>query len=43
VIIYAVSEQNNDILAGVTLSGAKFRLPSAKGQVREPAWSGFLK
>jgi len=27
-------------LAGVTLSGAKFRLPSAKGQVREPAWSG---
>ena len=43
VIIYAISEQNNDILAGVTLSGAKFRLPSAKGQVREPAWSGFLK
>ena len=43
VIIYAISEKNNDILAGVTLSGAKFRLPSAKGQVREPAWSGYLK
>ena len=43
VIIYAISEQNNDILAGVTLSGAKFRLPSAKGHIREPAWSGFLK
>ena len=43
VIIYAISETNNDILAGVTLSGAKFRLPSAKGQVREPAWSGYLK
>ena len=43
VIIYAISELDSDILAGVTLSGAKFRLPSAKGQVREPAWSGFLK
>ncbi len=43
VIIYAISELDTDILAGVTLSGAKFRLPSAKGQVREPAWSGFLK
>ena len=43
VIIYAINEQNNDILAGVTLSGAKFRLPSAEGQVREPAWSGFIK
>ena len=43
VIIYAINEQNNDILAGVTLSGAKFRLPSADGQIREPAWSGFIK
>ena len=43
VIIYAISEENNDILAGVTLSGAKFRLPAAEGQVREPAWSGFIK
>ncbi len=42
VIIYAITENNQDILAGVTLGGVKFRLPSASGQVREPAWSGFL-
>ena len=31
------------LLAGVTLSGAKFRLPAKMGFVREPAWSGFLR
>jgi hypothetical protein len=31
------------LLSGVTLSGAKFRLPAKKGAVREPSWSGFLR
>ena len=30
VIIYAISEQNNDILAGVTLSGAPLKVTPAK-------------
>ncbi len=43
VIIYAVSENGESLLSGLTLSGAKFRLPAKKGEVREPAWSGFLR
>jgi len=31
------------LLAGVTLSGARFKLPAKKGEVREPSWSGFLR
>ena len=43
VIIYAISENGNGLLAGVTLSGARFRLPIQNGEVREPSWSGFLR
>jgi TolB protein len=43
VIIYAVSENGTGLLAGVTLSGARFRLPIKTGEVREPSWSGFLR
>ena len=43
VIIYAISENEIGLLAGVTLSGARFRLPLKKGEVREPSWSGFLR
>ncbi len=43
VIIYAISENETGLLAGVTLSGARFRLPMKKGEVREPSWSGYLR
>ena len=43
VIIYAISEDGTGILAGLTLSGARFKLPTRIGQVREPSWSGFLR
>jgi TolB protein len=43
VIIYAISEDGAGLLAGLTLSGARFRLPTKMGQVREPSWSGFLR
>ena len=42
-IIYAVTENGLGLLAGVTLSGAKFKLPASNGEVREPSWSGFLR
>jgi TolB protein len=43
VIIYAIKEDDQGMLAGVTLSGAKFKLPATSGEVREPSWSGFLR
>ena len=43
VIVYAIKDKGMGLLAGVTLSGAKFRLPARKGSVREPSWSGFLR
>ena len=43
VIVYAIKDKGRGLLAGVTLSGAKFRLPARKGSVREPSWSGFLR
>ena len=43
VIVYAIKDEGMGLLAGVTLSGAKFRLPARKGSVREPSWSGFLR
>ena len=38
-----VTENGENLLSGLTLSGARFRLPAKKGEVREPAWSGFLR
>ena len=43
VIVYAIKDDGMSLLAGVTFSGAKFRLPAKMGFVREPAWSGFLR
>ncbi len=43
VIVYAIKDDGMSLLAGVTLSGAKFRLPAKTGFVREPAWSGFIR
>ena len=43
VIVYAIKDDGMGLLSGVTLSGAKCRLPASKGAVREPAWSGYLK
>ena len=43
VIVYAIKDDGMSLLAGVTLSGAKFRLPAKMGFVREPAGSGFLR
>lgn len=43
VIIYAITEENQGLIAGLTLSGAQFRLPASFGKVREPSWSGFLR
>ena len=43
VIVYSIKDGETGLLAGVTLSGAKFRLPSNRGSVREPSWSGFLR
>ena len=43
VIVYAIKDKGMGLLAGVTLSGAKVRLPARKGSVREPSWSGFLR
>ncbi len=42
-LLYATKRQERGILAAVSLDGGvKFRLPSRKGDVREPAWSPFL-
>ena len=43
VIVYSIMDEGMGLLSGVTLSGAKFRLPAKKGAVREPSWSGFLR
>ena len=43
VIVYSITDQGMGLLSGVTLSGAKFRLPAKYGAVREPSWSGFLR
>ena len=41
VIVYAITDDQSGMIAGVTLSGATFVLPATNGKVREPAWSGF--
>ena len=42
-VIYGIKEENQSMLAGFSLSGARFKLPASKGEVREPAWSDFLR
>ena len=43
-LLYATKYLGKGILAAVSLDGGvKFRLPSKFGDVREPAWSPFLK
>ena len=42
-IMYATKYQGRGVLDAVSIDGlVKFRLPSAEGDVREPAWSPFL-
>ena len=42
-VIFATQQGNSAVLGAVTADGrASFRLPSASGDVREPAWSPFL-
>ena len=42
-VIYGIKENDLSMLAGFSLSGAKFKLPASDGDVREPAWSNFLR
>ena len=42
-VIYGIRAKNLSMLAGFSLSGAKFKLPASNGEVREPAWSNFLR
>jgi TolB protein len=42
-VIYGIKEKDLSMLAGFSLSGAKFKLPASDGEVREPAWSNFLR
>ena len=42
-VIYGIKENDLSMLAGFSLSGAKFKLPASEGEVREPAWSNFLR
>jgi TolB protein len=42
-VLYATKSGDRGILAAVSVDGgAKFRLPSREGDVREPAWSPYL-
>ena len=42
-VIYGIREGDLSMLAGFSLSGARFKLPASQGEVREPAWSNFLR
>lgn len=43
-LIYGTSKGGQGVLAVIAVeTGAKFLLPSRQGEVREPAWSPFLK
>jgi TolB protein len=43
-LIYATQDEGRGILAVVSIDGrVKYRLPSSAGDVREPAWSPFMK
>ncbi|MDZ7852869.1 MAG: Tol-Pal system beta propeller repeat protein TolB [Halomonas sp.] len=42
-VIFATQQGGNGVLGGISADGrASFRLPAARGDVREPAWSPFL-
>ena len=42
-LIYATQHQGRGILAVVSIDGrVKYRLPSSRGDVREPSWSPFI-
>ncbi len=42
-LIYATQDRGRGILAVVSIDGrVRYRLPSAEGDVREPAWSPFI-
>ncbi|RCV87420.1 Tol-Pal system beta propeller repeat protein TolB [Billgrantia montanilacus] len=42
-VIFATQQGNSGVLSAVSADGrASYRLPSAQGDVREPAWSPFL-
>ncbi|RDB43304.1 Tol-Pal system protein TolB [Halomonas sp. DQ26W] len=42
-VIFATQQGNSGVLGAVSADGrASYRLPSAQGDVREPAWSPFL-
>lgn len=44
IVMYATQENGRGILAAVSLDGrVRFNMPVATGDVREPAWSPFLK
>ena len=38
-----ITEDKKSLLAGLSLSGTRFRLPLKDGEVREPSWSGFIR
>ena len=43
-VIYATRENEEGVLSAVSLDGrVKVRLPAKTGEVREPAWSPFLR
>lgn len=42
-VVYAITDGADSLLAGFSLSGAKFRYPIKNGKVREPAWSYFTR
>ncbi|ACR11620.1 Tol-Pal system beta propeller repeat protein TolB [Teredinibacter turnerae] len=43
-LLYATKYNDKGVLAAVSMdAGVKFRLPSKQGDVREPAWSPFVK
>lgn len=43
-VIYATQYQGQAVLAATSIDGrVKFRLPAKQGEVREPAWSPFLR
>ncbi|MBA4502012.1 Tol-Pal system beta propeller repeat protein TolB [Marinobacterium marinum] len=44
VVIYATQEGTRGVLAAVSLDGrVQFRMPAVSGDVREPAWSPYLR